>query len=203
MSRKPSRPNGLRTSIAAAAARIMAEDGIDDFALAKRKAARQLGAPDTRELPGNHEIEAELHAYRALYQADEHAERVRELRQAALEMMRLLEPFHPYLAGPVLSGTAGPYAEIELQVFPESGKEVELFFLDRDVKFEIVDARRYAGDRPHDASILRVERGGLHFRIAVHDPRDERLSLRKSAAGRAIERATMAEVEALLDRTGV
>lgn len=203
MSRKPSRPNGLRTSIAAAAARIMAEDGIDDFALAKRKAARQLGAPDTRELPGNQEIEAELHAYRALYQADEHAERVRELRQAALEMMRLLERFHPYLAGPVLSGTAGLYAEIELQVFPESGKELELFLLDRDVKFEIADARRYAGDRPHNASILRVERGGLCFRIAVHDPRDERLSLRKSAAGRTIERATLAEVEAMLNRPGV
>lgn len=93
MSRKPSRPNGLRTSIAAAAARIMAEDGIDDFALAKRKAARQLGAPDTRELPGNQEIEAELRAYRALYQPEEHAERVQELRQAALGLMRLLSAF--------------------------------------------------------------------------------------------------------------
>ncbi len=199
MSRKASRPNGLRTSIAAAAARIMAEDGIDDFALAKRKAARQLGAPDTRELPGNQEIEAELHAYRALYQADEHAERVHELRRAALEMMRRLQRFHPYLTGAVLSGTAGPYAEIELQVFPESSKEIELFFLDRDIKFEIEDTRRYAGDRPHDASILRVEQAGLPFRITVHDPRDERLSLRKSAVGRAIERATAAEVAAMLD----
>ncbi len=198
MANRDSRSFQARVRIADLAARFIAEHGIQDYGLAKRKAARQLGAPDTRELPGNQEIEAELHAYRALYQADEHAERVRELRQAALEMMRLLERFHPYLAGPVLSGTAGPYAEIELQVFPESSKELELFFLDRDVNFEITDTRRYAGDRPHDASILRVERGGLHFRIAVHDPRDERLSLRKSTAGRTIERATAAEVEALI-----
>jgi hypothetical protein len=198
MSRKPSRPNGLRTSIAAAAARIMAEDGIDDFALAKRKAARQLGAPDTRELPGNQEIEAELRTYRALYQPDEHAERVRELRHAALEMMRLLERFHPYLTGPVLAGTAGPYAEVDIQVFPESSKDLEFFFLDRDVKFETSVARRYAGDRPHEASILRVEHAGLQFRITVHDPRDERLTLRKSVVGRAIERATVAEVVAML-----
>ena len=34
----------MRARIAAAAARIMAEDGIDNFALAKRKAARSLGA---------------------------------------------------------------------------------------------------------------------------------------------------------------
>ena len=57
----------MRARIAAAAARIMAEDGIDDFALAKRKAARQLGAPETEALPRNDEIEDELRAYRALY----------------------------------------------------------------------------------------------------------------------------------------
>ena len=38
----------MRSRIAAAAARIMAEDGIDDFALAKRKAARTLGESDAR-----------------------------------------------------------------------------------------------------------------------------------------------------------
>jgi len=65
-----------RARIAAAAARLMAEDGIDDFALAKRKAAKQLGALDAQALPGNDEIEAELRAYLALYQAEEHPQRV-------------------------------------------------------------------------------------------------------------------------------
>src|SRR5512138_2435386 len=97
---------GMRQRIAAAAARIMAEDGIDDFALAKRKAARSLGAPATEALPANDEVEAELRAYLALYQADEHPQRVAELRGIALEAMRALERFHPYLTGPVLKGTA-------------------------------------------------------------------------------------------------
>src|SRR5262252_3969357 len=87
----------IRARIAAAAARIMAEDGIEDFALAKRKAARQLGAAEREGLPGNEEIEAELRAYRALYQADEHPERIAELRRVALEAMRALERFTPYL----------------------------------------------------------------------------------------------------------
>src|SRR2546429_239040 len=52
----------MRVRIAAAAARMMAEDGLDDFALAKRKAARQLGAEDTQALPKNEEIEAEARA---------------------------------------------------------------------------------------------------------------------------------------------
>ena len=113
MGRKGPRQNGTRARIAAAAARIMAEDGIDDFALAKRKAARQVGAEDSQALPGNDEIEAELRAYRALYQPAEHPERVAELRRIALDAMRELERFSPYLTGPVLTGLAGRYAEID------------------------------------------------------------------------------------------
>ena len=100
----------MRTRIAAAAARLMAEDGIDNFALAKRKAARQLGAADTESLPTNDEVESALRDYRALYQAEEHPERIAELRRVALDAMRALERFSPYLTGPVLKGIAGPYA---------------------------------------------------------------------------------------------
>src|SRR5580765_7202671 len=111
MTRKNLRGAGVRARIAAAAARIMAEDGIDDFALAKRKAARQIGAVEGQGLPGNDEIEAELRAYRALYQEEEHPQVLAELRRVALDAMRALEHFHPYLTGPVLEGTASPFAE--------------------------------------------------------------------------------------------
>ena len=130
----------------------MAEDGIDDFALAKRKAAKQLGAVDAQALPGNDEIEAELRAYLALYQAEEHPQRVVELREIALDAMRALERFNPYLTGPVLKGIAGPYAEIELQLFPDSVKEVEIFLLDRNLTYATQEGRRYAGDRAHGVS---------------------------------------------------
>src|ERR1051325_1113326 len=98
MGRRTNR-QGLRARIAATAARIMAEDGIDDFALAKRKAARQLGALGGPAVPGNEEIEDELRAYRAIYQADEQGERTEELLRIALEVMRELERFNPYLTG--------------------------------------------------------------------------------------------------------
>ena len=71
----------MRIRIAAVAARIMAEDGIEDFAMAKRKAARQLGADDTQSLPNNDEIEAELRMYQSLYQGEEQRERLRHLRR--------------------------------------------------------------------------------------------------------------------------
>ena len=176
----------------------MAEDGIDDFALAKRKAARQLGASQTEALPGNDEIEAELEAYRALYQPEEHPERIAELRRIALDAMQALERFSPYLTGPVLKGTAGPYAEIELQLFPESAKEVELFLLERRIAYTTHEGRRFSGGRAHAMSVFTLSWQDAPLKLSVFDPRDERLALKTSQAGRVMDRAGIAEVGALL-----
>src|ERR671924_630004 len=198
MDRKSNRQTAMRTRIAAAAARIMAEDGVDDFALAKRKAARQLGALDTQALPRNDEIEAELRAYRALYHADEHPRLLEQLRRAALHAMRALERFHPYLTGPVLKGTAGRYAEIDIQLFPDSAKDVEIFLLDRGISFATHEARRYSGDRAHPVSVITLAWDEAPVRLSVFDPRAERLALKTSLSGRVLERAGLAEVSALL-----
>ena len=198
MSRKGTRHNGMRQRIAAVAARLMAEDGIDDFALAKRKAARQLGAPETEALPANDEVEAELEAYRALYQADDHPELIAELRRIALDAMRAFERFSPYLTGPVLKGTAGPYAEIELQLFPESPKDVEIFLLERHMSFSTREGRRFSGDRAHAMSVFTLTWEDVPLKLSVFDPRDERIALKTSQAGRVMERAGIAEVDALL-----
>lgn len=199
MGRHGKRQNGIRSHIAAAAARIMAEDGVDDFALAKRKAARQLGVDEGQGLPANHEIEAELETYRAIYQADEHPERIRALREIALEAMRALENFNPYLTGAVLKGFAGRYAEIELQLFPESTKDIELYLLDRGIPYGATHAKRYAGDRATAAGVLSLEWNGVPLKLTVLDPRDERLALKTSIAGRVIDRAGIAQLSELLD----
>jgi hypothetical protein len=198
MNRRSARQGSMRARIAAAAARIMAEDGVDDFALAKRKAARQLGAPDTEALPANDEVEAALHTYRSLYQAEAHADRLRELRSVALAAMQRLQRFRPYLTGPVLAGTAGPYAEIDLQLFPESAKEVEILLLEENLPFDSAETRRFAGDRSRAVGLLRVEWGEYRLNLAIHDSRDERLALKTSPAGNVIERAGMAEVSQLV-----
>lgn len=202
VARRTTRQTGARARIAAAAARIMAEDGIDDFALAKRKAARQLGASEREGLPANEEVEAELRAYRALYQAEEHPERIAELRAIALDAMQALERFSPYLTGPVLEGIAGPYAEIELQLFPESAKEVEIFLLERNLPFATREGRRYSGDRARSVSVFSLDWQGTPLRLSVFDPRDERVALKTSAAGRVAGRAGIAEVGELVRDAG-
>jgi len=202
--RKAPGPGNGRELIAATAARIMAEDGVEDFALAKRKALRQLGLEGRIALPGNDEIEAELRAYRALYQGEEHDSRVSELRRVALDVMQALARFRPYLTGSVLAGTAGPYAEIELQLFPDDSKQVEFFLLERRIPYEARNARRYSGDRAREAGVLAFEWQGARIRAYVYDARDERIALKTSLAGRVTTRAGIAEVEALLaaDATG-
>jgi hypothetical protein len=194
MTRRTNRQTGVRARIAAAAARIMAEDGVDDFALAKRKAARQIGADAGQGLPANEEIEAELEAYRELYQAEEHPERIAELRHVALDAMRALERFTPYLVGPVLKGIAGPYGEIELHVFPESAKEVEIFFLEQGLQFDTHEVKRYSGGRSRPVSVFSLTWEGLPLKVSVFDPRDERVTVKTSQAGRAIDRAGLTEV---------
>jgi len=176
----------------------MAEEGIEDYALAKRKAARRLGLSEGGFLPRNEEIESELRVYRSIYQAEEHARRTVRLRRVALDAMQALSAFNPYLTGPVLKGTAGPHAEIELQLFPESAKDVEVFLLDRAIPYSVGDAAGYSGAKKRSASVFRLEWQGEALRLLVFDPRDERVSLRGSAAGKPLERATESELRQLI-----
>jgi len=192
----------MRARIAAAAARLMAEDGIEDFALAKRKAARQLGAADTQSLPANEEIETELRAYRALYQGEEQRTRIKALRTVALDAMRLLATFNPYLSGPVLKGTAGRYADIDLQLFTDDHKAVEFFLLNRALPYEVSEQRHFRGDEPRPVPVLRLEWQGFPVNVAVYASKDERSSLKATPAGRPIERAGISAVSALLAADG-
>jgi hypothetical protein len=125
-------------------------------------------------------------------------QRIAELRGIALDAMRALERFNPYLTGPVLKGIAGPYAEIELQLFPDSVKEVEIFLLDRNLVYDTRESRRFAGDRAHAVSVLTLTWDGAPLRLSIFDPRDERVALKSSQAGRVMDRAGIAEVGALV-----
>ena len=132
----PQRRDLMREQLAHQAARILVEEGIADFAFAKRKAAKQLGASDTQHLPSNEEVEEALHSYRALYQQDYHPGILYQLRREALDAMHLLAEFNPYLTGSVLSGSAGERSDINLMLFSDDSKAVLLFLLKHNIEFE-------------------------------------------------------------------
>jgi len=188
----------MRQRIAAAAARIMAKDGVGNFSVAKRKAARQLGAPDSQALPDDAQIEAELRAYQALYQDTEQRDRIQSLRRSALEVMQALSAFRPHLAGAVLKGIAGRYGDIDLQLFAEDVKSVELFLLNQGIPYAATTERYFAGDQSRLISLLTIDWHGVSVNLAVHPLNDERTTITATAGGRPIERAALAAVRQLV-----
>lgn len=196
MARDPGR-NFTRERIAHQAARLMAVDGIEDHALAKRKAARQAGVADARQLPNNDEIDAALRLYRELYQR-EHPAQLRELRQLALEVMRELAHFNPYLTGSVLKGSAGKYAAINLLLFTDNGKGVEHYLLDHAIDFRSGGTRLYVGGASLAAPVLSFNRSGIDIHLTLLLSRELRCQLKASVDGKPIERARREAVEALL-----
>jgi hypothetical protein len=176
----------------------MAEDGIEDYALAKRKAARQAGAPATRELPTNEEIDAELKTYQQIYHREEHGNRLRELRGIALRAMRELAQFDPHLTGSVLNGNAGKYADINLQLYTDNAKAVELFLIDRGIPYHAAQSRLYTGADPQTVPVYTVVDDGTEIELTVLATRGLRAAVRTRLEGKAIERARLPAVEQLL-----
>lgn len=200
--RNHERSDQLRRALAQEAARIMAEQGIDDYLLAKRKAAERLGVADASVLPRNTEIEMALAEHHRLFDGSRHATALTDLRRVALRAMRLLKEFQPRLVGPVLSGSASEHSEINLHLFAESAEQVVLTLMEQGIPHQVAQRR------------LRYERGRIvnypAFKfVAGHQPIDAVVfpidGIRQSPAspvdGKPMPRGDMAEVEHLVART--
>ncbi|MDP1651908.1 MAG: hypothetical protein Q8L56_04205 [Rhodocyclaceae bacterium] len=180
----------LRSELVHAAARLIAEDGME-YGPAKRKALRQLGLPEGFPLPGNAEVVDAVRDYRAIYQEDEQVEQLAALRQAAVELMHRLAPFAPYLTGSVLEGAAGRHSRIDILLFPDSAKEVEIFLLDQGIAFHHGNPK---SDRVE--AVLVIDDEDMPANLMVLPPREERINF-KGTDGRTRARARVEAVEAL------
>ncbi len=175
---------------------MLAEDGSLDYGSAKRKAARQLGAPDSGNLPDNQQIEEALRSYQALYQADATRAQLALLRQTAIEYMEQLADFDPHLTGSVLNGTAGPHADINLQLFTDHQKDVEFLLMRINVPYQAGELR--TADNP----------GRIHPRFIIDDPRasidlvvypaSELRSMKRTQADGSPRRVRLPQVRALV-----
>lgn len=197
MSRERGRDD-VRSAIAVNAARLMAQDGIENYGLAKRKAAKQLGINESCRLPTNDEIDVALREYQNIFQDNDQVLRVRELRKHAVKVMRELAAFDPHLTGSVLSGMAGPYAGIHLQLYADNIKAVELHLIDRNIAYKTTQTRLYAGHEARVLPVYTISEGEIEIELTVFDMRDLRLPTSATPEGRTIERARLAAVENLL-----
>jgi hypothetical protein len=183
----PADSRHLRRAIALAAARLMAEDGLTDYTAAKRKAARSLGAEHGEGLPTNEEIQTELRLYLSIYQEEEQNNRLRSLRQTALNAMLLLDEFQPRLTGAVLDGTAARYSPIHLQLVADSSKDVEIWLLTNRISFDTKSLPYQNPKSPEDRFVLNMDDTTVLVDVFPH---------RRRHSG--TPSATMAEVRTLL-----
>ena len=198
----------IRQMIAQQAARMMAEDGINDFAYAKKKAGKQLGVSEASVLPTNAEIEEEIRLYHEIYNADEQPLELEKLRKAALITMQLFERYNPHLTGSVLDGTAGKFAQTNIHLFADSAKEVEIFLLNMQIPFESSEKSYRLSDKPSKDKKEKVRKTVPVFtletelgvqKLSVFDVDDLRIATKKASDGANAERADLADLQLLLN----
>ena len=183
-----------RARIAHAAARLIAEHGITDWSLAKRKAVRQLMLPDRETLPGDDEVAAALADHHALFGGDAHAAALARQREEALRWMRRLAAFAPRLTGGVAAGWATEHSDIRLALVAADAKLVEIALLDAGVAY-----RAMQSDRDGAAELfIATPAGGV--RLSVRAPEDARQRPRRDRHGQEELSLDEAGVVALLGR---
>ena len=198
------RPNSagadeLRRHIATDAARIMAEEGVRDFQTAKRKAAARLGLPETRNLPGNDEVDSALQQHLRLFHGGRVAQSLRRLRELAAEAMRFLSRFEPRLVGPVLSGSVTGAAEIEIHLTADTPEEIGVWLQEHGIPYELTDRRlRFGGDRQEAFPAYRFTADDVPIELCVFDRRAVREAPLSPVDGKPMKRANLRELENLL-----
>ena len=198
----------IRQMIAQQAARMMAEDGINDFAYAKKKAGKQLGVSEASVMPTNAEIEDEIRLYHEIYNADEQPLELAKLRQAALMTMQLFAKFNPHLTGSVLDGSAGKFSQINIHLFADSAKDVEMFLLNQQIPIESSEKSYRVSDKPSKDKKEKVRKTVPVFtletelglqKLSVFDVDDMRVAVKRVVDGSNAERLDIAGVQAILN----
>lgn len=189
----------LKAEIAASAARLMVDEGLD-YGLAKHRALKLMGLPGRTALPGNDEIEDAVVDYLALFCADTQPMELRALRELAVVWMARMADFRPHLSGAVWRGTATRLSDIYIQLFCEDSKSAEIFLIDHQVRYVPRAVTGFHGETV-DALSVHAFCPGLGEEVGVHlliyDFDDVHGALRPDAKGR-VPRGDLAAVRTLL-----
>lgn len=174
--------------IAQTAARLIAEHGLSDWNLAKRKAARQLGLSERQSLPNNQAIETALHEYHRLFQHDSQAQNLLEQRKFALRWMERLRLFQPELTQGVAAGWATEHSEIRIELIANDSKAVEFFLLNEHVAFTLLSKQN-----SRDVPYYRIDEEGHTIVLVVLSPEQRRQKSRQE------ERLNLAKLRGLVN----
>jgi hypothetical protein len=193
---RPDSPRALRnrTRIAQAAARLIAEHGLTDWRVAKRKACRELGLPDHESLPGNEEVEQALRDYNSLFHAATQPAVLRAQRFEALRWMERLSRWDPVLTGAVAAGWATEHSDVRLELEAEDAKAVELSLINGSVAYAQAPTQGGEAQAPQ----LCIESQGTTVRLVILSAQQRRNRPRRDRSGLTEERLTLPQLKSLL-----
>lgn len=124
----------LMDELAAAAARLVVEEGVD-YGTAKRRARKMLGLGSRGAMPDNRLMEQQVRAYISIFHAETQPLELAALRRLALAWMERLADFHPHLKGPVWDGTATRRSDIWLELYCNDPKAPEIALLNLGIRY--------------------------------------------------------------------
>ena len=162
-----------KVRIAQTAARLVAEHGITDWSLAKRKALRQLMLPDSTALPSNDDLMRALADHHALFGGDAHAASLRRQREEGFAWMRRLAQWEPLLVGGVAAGWATEHSDVRIELIADDPKVVEMALAGSGIAYTASPPGADA-DRPAGQTQLRIAAPHATIRIAILTPQQRR-----------------------------
>lgn len=195
--------NDIQLEIAATAARLVVEEGLG-FGPAKQRALKGLGLPGRTALPSNDAVEDQVREYIEIFCADTQPGELRALREHARLWMGRLAQFRPLLGGAVWQGWATRRSDIDLALFSDDPKAVEIALINQNLRYEV---RSQTGMHGESVDVLSLhshcrplgEDIGVHLR--VYDLQALRGALLPDARGRSM-RGDMSALDRLLDAEG-
>lgn len=164
---------GVKAEIAASAARLVVEDGLE-YGPAKRQAAHLLGLPPRTRLPDNEEVEDAVFEYIAVFCADGQREELAGLRALAVRWMERMAAFRPHITSAVWRGNATRRSDIVIDLFCDDCKSAELALIDMRVRYQAHTVGGMRGDTAEALTVMDVcpgieDRVAVHLRVHDHD----------------------------------
>lgn len=179
--------DSVKSEIAATAARMVVEEGLE-YGPAKRRALKQMSLPARTPLPDNESVDAAVREYISLFCADTQLAELAVLRAIALTWMERMQAFRPHLAGAVWQGTATRLSDIYIQLFCDDCKSAEIALIDHRVDYEPRTVTGFHGELVEALSTRSPSRElseliGVH--LMVYDYDDLRGALKPNGQGRS------------------
>src|SRR3989440_7719977 len=191
----------LRQAIALEAARLMYERVESEYYTAKRKAARRLCRRGVKpeDLPSNAEIRDQVQLFARIHEGDRRTQHLKEMRLEALRIMRLLRAFRPRLIGSVMTGHVRKGSDIDIHVFSDSAGLITNLLENEGYSFEVERKQIVKfGEARVFTHIHILDR--FNYELTVYSEDKAHYVFKSSITGKSIERASIRELEELLQR---